>query len=216
MNKPPVKGTSMAAQNPDGPADQLFAPSAARNLPAVLDFMRPYAPNTGKALEIASGTGQHIAAFAQAFPNIQWLPTDIADDRLASINSYAKTPNQLPAKHLSATTPDWSDTSDTYDLVYLANLLHLISTPDTKTVITECARALNVGGAFLIYGPFMRAGQLTSEGDERFHASIISQNPDLGYKNDADILKWASNTGLTLTKTHDLPANNLGFVFHKS
>jgi len=47
------------------------------------------APRRGRALEIASGTGQHITALARALPKLVWHPTEIAAERIASINAYA-------------------------------------------------------------------------------------------------------------------------------
>ena len=59
---------------PDG---RLNAPSAARNLAPILSVLRRNLPGQGRAVELASGTGQHMAAFAEAFPGIHWTPTDV-------------------------------------------------------------------------------------------------------------------------------------------
>ncbi|MCK5090381.1 MAG: DUF938 domain-containing protein, partial [Hyphomicrobiaceae bacterium] len=37
------------------------APSATRNSAVILDVLKEYLPETGRALEIASGSGQHAA-----------------------------------------------------------------------------------------------------------------------------------------------------------
>ncbi|GAA6208590.1 DUF938 domain-containing protein [Cognatishimia sp. WU-CL00825] len=213
--KPPLKGTSIATPNPEGPPLQLFAPSAARNTQVIQSFVTQNAPQSGRALELASGTGQHIAALATAMPQMQWHPSDIDPDRLASIDSYASTANQHTARQLSATSPAWDTEPQSFDLIYLANLLHLIRQDEVQTLFAQTAKALKPGGIFLIYGPFMRDGQLTSSGDQRFHSSLIAQDANLGYKNDQDILDWAAAAGLAHRATHGLPANNLGFVFHK-
>ena len=43
---------------------KLNAPSAARNVDALCQLLAQVAPPSGNALELASGTGQHIVRFA--------------------------------------------------------------------------------------------------------------------------------------------------------
>ncbi|MCK5496545.1 MAG: DUF938 domain-containing protein, partial [Hyphomicrobiaceae bacterium] len=40
----------------------LHAPSATRNSAVILEILKEHLPETGRALEIASGSGQHTAA----------------------------------------------------------------------------------------------------------------------------------------------------------
>ena len=91
----------------------------------------------------------------------------------------------------------------------------MISWNETKTLISELSKALKTSGVALIYGPFMRNGQLISEGDHNFHSSLIQTDPDIGYKSDSDMRKLFSNAGLLLLETVELPANNLAFVLQK-
>ncbi len=194
---------------------KLFAPSAERNTSALLDMMRAHAPETGQALEIASGTGQHIAALGAAFPRLHWQPSDVEAARNASIDAYvaqAGLRNVACAITLNATVSGWGMQHGGQDLITLANLLHLISAPEVKTLIREAAVALAPSGTLILYGPFMRAGVLVSDGDKRFHAELSGADPAIGYKDDLDILRWLSDAGLTHTHTIDMPANNLAFV----
>lgn len=216
MTKPPIKGASIAHPRE---GDRLFAPSAARNADAITTLLTTLAPPTGIALEIASGTGQHIVQFAKQMPNITWYPTEVGQSRLASIASYqteANLPNIAAPQLLDATTPGWSEKHAPKDLIFLANLLHLISTPSAKTLIAEAAKTLAPNGQFVIYGPFMRNGQLTSPGDAQFHKSLTDQDPDIGYKDTADIIATAQTVGLAHVQTNDLPANNLALRFRKA
>ena len=120
----------------------LHAPAADRNKDALCDLLREHAPQKGRALEIASGTGQHIAAFARALPDLHWQPTEPAPDRRASIDAYitkAALPNVAPAAPLDATATSWNETLPAQDLIFFANLLHLIPTDAAQRVITEAA-----------------------------------------------------------------------------
>ena len=50
---------------PDG---ALTSPAARRNAEAILRVLRAHLPMRGSVLEIASGSGEHAAAFAAAAP----------------------------------------------------------------------------------------------------------------------------------------------------
>lgn len=60
-----------------------------------------------RALEVASGTGQHVYALARAFPQMIWQPTELAEENLLSIQAYmdSTTPNILPPTSLDASQP---------------------------------------------------------------------------------------------------------------
>lgn len=206
---PPTASVAHAQQG-----DKLHAPAAERNAHAIATLLTRVAPPSGTALELASGTGQHVAHFAEALPQLTWQPTDVAPDRLKSINAYradATSGTILPPTALNATQPGWGADHQA-DLIVLINLLHLISTPEAQTLIKETARALRPGGTFVLYGPFMRDGQLISDGDRSFHASLTASDPAIGYKNDADVAQWLTDAGLSLAETAQMPANNLAMI----
>lgn len=197
---------------------KLFAPSAERNRDALCDLLDQVAPRAGSALEIASGTGQHIVAFAARLPGLNWQPTEPDPARRASIDAYAaeaSLPNLAAAIPLDAAAAGWGRTRHPQSLVVVVNLLHLISTGEARVVIGESAAALAPGGRLVIYGPFMRAGELTSDGDARFHASLVAQDPEIGYKDDFDVLDMAVEAGLSVVEVVEMPSNNLALVLEK-
>ncbi|WP_338550539.1 DUF938 domain-containing protein [Roseovarius phycicola] len=211
-DSPPPPRISVAHADEEG---RMHAPAAERNADAIAALLQKHAPQDGHALEIASGTGQHVAQFARVTPGLIWHPTDVAKDRLASINLWAREThlgNIEPSVHLDATLPGWHADHRQTALILLVNLLHLISTPKARILISEAAQALVPGGRFIFYGPFLRDGSATSEGDRRFHASLQAQDPEIGYKNDADVVAWVKAAGLQVHTIEDMPANNLAFV----
>jgi len=215
MTRPLPPTASIAEMDEDG---RLFAPSAARNRDVLASVVQRFAPAQGRALELASGTGQHVVAFASACPNLIWVPTEIDPERRASISAYvqeAQLTNLSFPVHLDAAAPGWSATTGAVDFIVLVNLLHLISAPEAETVIQETCAALAPRGRALFYGPFTRGGALTSEGDARFHASLCEADPAIGYKDDADVARWFEQAGAPVTQIIEMPANNLVFVCEK-
>jgi len=211
---PPSASVAHAAQ--DG---KLFAPSALRNTAVLLELMHSHAPTLGHVLEIASGTGQHITAFAAALPHLHWHPSEPDPTRRASIDAYvadAGLQNVAAAIALDVAKAGWGSQIQPKDLITCNNLTHLITQTATQTMIAEVAQALAPAGRFMLYGPFMRSGMLTSEGDARFDAELRAADPAIGYKDDLDILRMFADAGLSPVQTVQMPANNLCMIAERS
>jgi len=208
--------TASAVYSKDG--ERLFSASAERNSKPIINVVKRIVPNSGEALEIASGTGQHITKLAFSLPNLSWSPSEVERERLKSISAWIEEenlPNIKAPIHLDATEPGWAESLPKYDFILLVNLLHLISWNETKTLIVELSKSLKKNGIAFIYGPFLRNGKLTSEGDKSFHNSLIKTDPDIGYKNDSDMLTLFANSNLSHLENVVMPANNLGFVLQR-
>jgi len=216
MTQPPLKLPDTGPMTTTLPDGRLSAPSAIRNAAPIFERLAQYVPDGGMALELASGTGQHIAGLAQAHPDVAWQPSDLSDERMASVLAWRahvgvanlRAPIQFDA---SGTWPAWPDLG----LVYVVNLFHLISQLDAKAVIGGAANGLAAGGHFFIYGPFRTDGAFRSDGDEKFHASLAAQDAAIGYKD----LEWMEAAfcanGLSLVAVCEMPANNLVVVVRK-
>ncbi|SFF05214.1 Protein of unknown function [Sulfitobacter brevis] len=217
MTRPPQLPPSASVAHDNGGA-KLHAPAAARNSDALTRLLLDHAPRIGTALELASGTGQHICAFAAALPALHWTPSEPDTARRASIDAHvaeAGLKNVAPAAMLDATDPNWGAAHFPKDLIVLVNLLHLIPSNDARTLIEQAAAALAQGGTLILYGPFKRCGVLTSAGDAKFDAELRTADPAIGYKDDLDIARWLSDVALSPIDTVEMPANNLAFIAGK-
>ena len=197
---------------------RLNAPSALRNAEPIVQLVRENALKPGNALEIASGSGQHVVRLAAALPLLNWQPSDVDETRIKSIRCWSNDhhlTNLNPPCLLDATKEGWATEHYGQDLILLVNLLHLISTQETKILVEEMSKALNSNGLSIIYGPFMRSGKLTSKNDMEFHQSLINTDPVLGYKNDVNMLNLFGEAGLIHLSTENMPANNLAFILQK-
>ena len=206
---------SLAAPSGGG---RLSAPAAEKNAGPIRDLVKEFAPDRGQALEIASGTGQHIVKLAVVKPNLNWQPSDINQLQISSIQTWCKDYNLVnvrPPVILNATKIGWSSKFNGQQFILLVNLIHLISQNEAKILIEEISGALAPGGRSIIYGPFKRNNKLTSAGDQTFHQSLIKVDPQIGYKNDAWMTAKFKEAKLELLKVVPMPANNLAFIFEK-
>lgn len=202
----------MTASNPPVYTDgRLSAPAALRNRDALTQALTSLAPK-GTALEIASGTGEHVIRFAPAMPGLIWQPSDPDPARRASITAWlAQEPsaNILPPIPLDACAPGWAALHGPYNLIFLANLLHLVPDEAASACLQETAKALKPGGRAVVYGPFLRDGKTTSQGDADFNARLKFENPGAGYKDVDWVMGLWSKAGLSPDPPQMMPANNL-------
>ena len=197
---------------------KLYSESASRNTSVIAEVLSQYLPEKGKVLELASGTGQHCTYFAKTFYNVEWQPSDIDPKRLDSIKTYIQEGDHENIRTpllLDVTASNWAKKINGYDVIITINIFHLISNREMKNLIRESSFALKSNGYFMIYGPFMRSGELISDQDFKFHNSLINYDQEIGYKDDFDILDEIEENNLSPEAVIEMPANNLMFIAKK-
>lgn len=190
------------------------APAAARNRQPILDVLRPHLPPTGLVVEVASGTGEHTAHFAQALPDLIFQPSDPAADARASIDDWATTlglANVRPALALDAATGRWP--IDHADAVVCINMVHISPWPATLGLVRGAARLLRGGGVLFLYGPYFRADVPAAPSNEAFDRQLRTRNPAWGLRHLDDVVSAASRHGFTAPRVIEMPANNLSLIF---
>ncbi len=200
------------------------SPAAERNQLPILAVLRSRLPDTGAALEIASGTGQHAAFFGAALPGWSWQPSDLQDDLFSAIAGWSQqtgATNVLPALRLNVLARPWPNGeasapfAQAFDLVYCANMLHIAPWACCAALMQGAARHLAPGGQLVTYGPYLEDGVPTAPGNLAFDASLRAQNPAWGLRQRADVEREAFAAGLHLIARHALPANNLLLVWQR-
>lgn len=193
---------------------RLVAPSAARNRGPILQALRPHLPPGGTVLEVASGTGEHIAHFAAALPQLRWQPTDPAADRRASIDAWASAlPNVHPAQPLDAASVDWA--VGRVDVVLCINMIHIAPWRAAEGLVAGASRALPPGGLLALYGPYRRAGQRMAPGNAAFDAELRARDPEWGLRVLEDLAALAAGCGFGSPLVEAMPADNLLVLFRR-
>jgi hypothetical protein len=187
---------------------RLHSPAADRNKAPILEHLLGCLPASGTALEIASGSGQHVAHFAAAMPGWRWQPSEAQATALPSIAAWTATePNVLPAVLLDVMAADWP-LQQPVDAIYCANLLHIAPWAVCGALMAGAARHLVAGGSLLLYGPYVIDGEPTAPSNLAFDADLKARNPAWGLRRLADVLATAAERGLTLQQRWAMPANN--------
>jgi hypothetical protein len=197
-----------------------YSPAADRNKQAILDVLVGVLPEHGHALEIASGTGQHVAWFASGLPGWDWQPSDAQPDGFASINAWATEQGVRNARApvvIDVMAPNWLPDPQLFDLVYCANMLHIAPWATCAALMHGSAQHLAPGGLLVTYGPYLEDAVPTSPGNLAFDDSLRERNPAWGIRRIEDVKAQATKAGLQLLERHAMPANNLLLVWsHQS
>lgn len=193
----------------------LSYPAPERNKAPILDVLRRVLPREGKVLEVASGTGQHVVHFAQALPDLVWQPSDPEAPHRASIDARlqeAGLANVAPALALDVEQP-WP--IDRADAIVCINMIHIAPWSATLALLQQAGRLLPADGVLYLYGPYRRAGQPLAQGNAAFDEDLRRRNPQWGVRDLEQVVAQASEAGLDLADTIDMPANNLSVVFRR-
>ena len=200
-----------------------FSPAADRNKQPILDVLRRVLPATGSALEIASGSGQHVVFFAAALPGWTWQPTDADAGALPLMVAYLR-----EEKHANLREPLWLDVlaaqwpatgaafTAPFDAIYCANMLHISPWATCAALMRGSARHLAPGGVLITYGPYLEDEVVTSPGNLAFDDSLRARDAAWGIRRIEDVADEARRAGLSLRERHAMPANNLLLVWSRS
>jgi SAM-dependent methyltransferase len=201
---------------------RLDAAAFHRNHAPIWAVLQPFlAGQTGDALEVGSGTGQHVVHFARHSPEIVWWPSDLNEAHLKSIaawRAHAGLPNIRPPQRLDLADPEWDAAMAGNGLpklraLFCANVIHIAPWRVAEGLFAGAGRILRDDGRLFLYGPFKRNGEHSSASNAAFDASLREANPEWGVRDIVDLEKMADANGLRLAETFEMPANNMILMF---
>lgn len=198
------------------PDPRIFRPHVARNRDPILDVLRRMLPPRGLVLEIASGSGEHAAYFAEKMPSLTWQPSDPDSDALASIAAHRATvsaPNLLPPLQLDVTAATWP--VQRADAIVCCNMIHIAPWAACEGLIAGAGRVLPAGGVLYLYGPYKIGGRHTAPSNAAFDADLRARNPQWGIRDLDAVTALAESRGLLRLDTVAMPANNLSVIFRR-
>jgi SAM-dependent methyltransferase len=203
--------TASAASDP-----RLHHAHVARNREPILDVLKRVLPTAGLVLEVASGSGEHAAFFAQNLPSLRWRPTDADPIALASIAAHRATanlPNLLSPRSLDATAQRWP--VERADAIVCNNMIHITPWAVSEGLMAGASRILPVGGILYLYGPYRIDRRHTAASNQDFDAWLRAQSTEWGVRDLGDVKDLAMRNGLLLAETVPMPANNLSVIFRR-
>ena len=214
-----------------------FSPAAERNRQPILAVLQRVLPASGRVLEIASGSGQHVSWFAPRLPAWTWQPTDFDADALPSIRAWSvehaddsfvrspddgetaavnraekRLPNVLEPLRLDVCEAAWPVAGE-FDAITCTNMLHASPPATLPGLMQGVGRHLKRGGLLVTYGPYALDDEPLVPSNVEFDAWLRSRDPSWGIRRLADVEAEAARVGLRLRERVAMPSNNLMLVF---
>lgn len=194
------------------------APAALRNREPIAEALRGWLPDSGLALEIASGTGEHALYFAEQFPNLDWQPSEVHPDALQSIRAWRA---QSGLKNLrepiivdSAAPERWP--IERADALLNINMVHISPWKSALGLLGGASRVLGSGAPLILYGPWLKDDIPTAPSNLAFDADLRLRDERWGLRRVEDFAAEAGARGLGLAETRSMPANNLMLLFRRT
>ena len=204
------------------PAAKPFSQASENNKDPILAVLEQQLQCTGNLLEIGSGTGQHACYFSARLPQLFWQASDRASshaginlwiDELETINIGRPLLLDVGhAAHWEAILARFSS----FDAVFTANTAHIMSWEMVVKMFAGASRVLIPAGLFIVYGPFNHNGEFTSEGNYRFDMQLKGDDPQMGIRDDRDVIALGKQYALEHTETFEMPANNQVLIFRNA
>jgi len=199
-----------------GPHGRRSAPAALRNREPIAEVLRDWLPAKGLVLEVASGTGEHSALFAERFPNLNWQPSDLSPDAVASIRAWSEVaglPNLKPPIEVDASRPDWPIRRA--DAVLNINMVHISPWSAALGLLDRAARLLPPRAPLILYGPWITDEWPTAPSNLAFDADLRCRNPNWGLRKVEDFAGEAAKRSFQFIEQRQMPANNLMLLFRR-
>jgi hypothetical protein len=210
----------------DAADDRLDAAAYHRSFaPMLAVLQRVLHGRSGNALEIGSGTGQHVVGFAKAMPALTWWPTDLNPNHLKSIEAWRRqsgVANVAAPFALDATDPEtWlggegRPPAQALTAILSMNVIHIAPWSVCEGIMRIASCGLSGGGLLLLYGPFKRGAEHTAPSNAAFDASLRQENPQWGVRDVREVEVAAKARGLRLSEVVEMPAKNLTLVFERA
>ena len=202
------------------PAGIAFSQACENNKQPILEVLQQELQASTHVLEVGSGTGQHSVYFAPRLTYLTWQTSDMLANH-ATINAWHVA---YPAPNLYApltfdvscdSVPMKNAVDITYDAVFTANTLHIMSWSLVAKLFQLVGDILPLNGKFIVYGPFNEHGNYTSEGNRQFDHSLRQRDANSGIRHLEDVIDLANAHHLTLSRRYEMPSNNQILVFEK-
>jgi hypothetical protein len=191
-----------------------YAPATIRNRDFILDVLRDVLPTTGVILEIASGSGEHVAHFARNLPSVVFQPSDPEPEALLSVAAWvedAQVTNVRTPIVLDVSQSPWPIASA--DGIICINMVHISPWDATIGLITGAGATLPQGSPLYLYGPYRRKGVATAPSNQAFDRNLRDRNPTWGLRELEAVAAIAQSVGFSVPTVTEMPANNLSVVF---
>jgi hypothetical protein len=201
------------------PKSRPHAPAVLRNRDPIFEILKRVLPERGLVLEIASGTGEHVAYFAPRLSQeLIWQPSDMETGRLNDIDLHAMesgAANIRPGMIVDVLSDRWGIAHA--DAVLCCNMFQVSPIEAVGGLFQGAGKLLRTGAALVLYGPFKRHGAHIAGSNATFDEGLKKRDPRWGVRClEGEVLPRAVEHGFAMEEILPMPANNFTILLRKT
>ena len=202
-----------AAMNSSSPG-KPYAIACDHNREPILEVLRQCLPKRGRVLEVGSGTGQHAAYFSSAFPDLEWLPSDLQEN-LEGISHWQEEAGDNCLAPISVDLLSDSLKLPQADAIVCINTLHIVAWKGACQLFVAAGDVLAPGQGVYLYGPYRYADRPLEPSNMQFDQWLKARDSVSGIRNFEDLTRVAKDQGFVLETDVPMPANNRSLCFRR-
>lgn len=189
--------------------------AAERNKGPIFQALYPWLQKAHHVLEIGSGQGTHARHACHLLEHLYWQPSETASGLavLSACLENSAEPGLLAPLELDV---DGRWPSQLYDMIYAANVAHIMSRDEVAKMFTGIGERLLPDGVFGLYGPFWVQDEPASAGNMAFDHALRMKDPDMGLRHLETLDQWANEAGLGMMQVLAMPSNNKLIIWEKA
>lgn len=167
----------------------------------------PWLAPARHVLEIGAGDATHARYARQRCPHLVWQVSEAPAHYRRLVAALVDVPEPGLALPVALDVRGvWP--AERFDVVYGANVLHIMDWSAVQALFSGAASHLSAGGLLCLYGPVVEPDGPLGVGNQRFDQALRASDPAMGLRRLDDLDACASAQGLTRRACEVMPADN--------
>lgn len=181
--------------------------AAQRNKQPIFEALIPWLANAHRVLEVGAGDATHARHALEWTPGLIWQTSEAPGHHRRLVAALADCDEtRLPVPLALDVRSAWPDQK--YDVVYGANVAHIMDWAAVQALFAGAAGCLSDSGLLCLYGPFLEAGVTPVRSNAAFDASLRARDPEMGLREIGQLDALADAQRMRRVADITMPANN--------
>lgn len=188
--------------------------AAERNKRPIFDALVPRLRDARRVLEVGAGDATHARYAGERLPDIVWQTSEAPGHHRRLLAALADQHEQrLPIPLALDVRGRWPD--GPFDVVYGANVAHIMDWTAVQALFAGTARILAPDGMLCLYGPFVRAGVAPEAGNAVFDGALRARDAGMGLREIEALDALGEGVSLLLEEDIGMPSDNRLLIWRK-
>lgn len=189
--------------------------AADRNKRPIFDALVGWIAPDARVLEIGAGDGTHAYYASERLPEVHWQTSEAPAHLRRLIAALVDADQRrLPAPLALDVRSTWP--AEHYDVVFGANIAHIMTEDAVAALFAGAAAHLHAGGLLCLYGPFFEQDTSPGEGNLSFDRALRARDAGMGIRSFEALDGLAIKHGLVTAARLTMPSDNRLLIWRRA